>query len=400
MNWSRKLLLAVVLLSFAGALVCLVPFKLGESSDFRNFYGQSMALYRGIPLYDEGAQTKALTQSLGVAPGVIVLHPMPYPPWYAILFSFLGFFPLHIAARIWFSCNFAMLIGGMLLLTNGWSIRKQFISLLGSVLFPPVIGLLVIGQVTMPIILGIGLCCYGLRREKAYVNALGLFLFTLKPHLGVLLFLTVVILSLQKIELFKRTLLWFTAVFGTTLLASWIVEPHWITEMIRALSRWSSHPVNVQCDTCSSLSIELSRQLSLGNIHSFWLGMADMILALSILVWMRFSDGKGNIAPAPYVSLGVLLTLLAIPYVRTYDYVLLLVPLVVGMGSTQSFATRSAVLIAYVFSCVITLTMTRELQGRFLWMGAIIPLFPLIRELRLRTYRYPSIPMSDVARNS
>jgi hypothetical protein len=400
MNWLRKLLLTVLLLFFAGALVCLAPLNLGERNDFINFYGQSIALHQGLPLYDEGAQTKVLSYLLRVGPGIIVLHPTPYPPWHAILLFFLAFFPLQIAARIWFSCNVAMLIGGLLLVTHGWSIRKQFICLLGSILFPPVIGLLVIGQVTMPILLGIGLCCYGVRRKKACVIALGLFLFTLKPHLGILLFLTVFVLSLQRLDFFKRTLLWFTAVFGVALIASFFVEPQWVAEMMHALSRFSALPVNVQRDTCSSLTIELSRYLSLDNIHSLWLGIANMIVALTTLVWIRFSNRKRNIEPTLYISLGVLLTLLAVPYVRNYDYVLLLGPLAVGVGSAQLRTTRGTVLIAYALSCLITLMMPRELQGRFLWIGAFLPLFPLVRELRLRTFQCPSISMPDSARNN
>ena len=389
MDWSRKLLLTVLLLFFAGALVCLAPLNLGERSDFINFYGQSIALHQGLPLYDEGAQTEAVTQLLGVVPGTIVLDPNPYPPWYAILFFFLGFFPLHIAARIWFSCNVAMLIGGMLLITHGWSIRKQFICHTW-VRFVPSSNRTVndrSGDHAGPS--GIGSCRHGVRREKAWANALGLFLFTLKPHLGILLFLAVFILSLQRLDFFKRTLLWFTAVFGTALIASFIIEPHWVTEMMHALNRWSARPVNVERDTCSSLTIELSRQLSLDNIHTLYLGMANMILALTTLVWIRFSNGKGNIEPTLYISLGILLTLLAVPYVRNYDYVLLLVPLAVGVGSAQLRTTRVVVLIAYVLSYVITLTITRELQGRFLWIGAFLPLFPLVRELRLRTFQCP-----------
>jgi hypothetical protein len=396
----QKLLLAVILLSFAGALICFAPLKLAERDDFISFYGQSIALHQGLSLYDEGAQTEAVSHLLRVAPDIIAIPPSPYPPWYVILFFLLGFFPLHTAARIWFSCNVAMLIGGVLLVTHGLSIRMRFIFLLGCVLFPPVIGLLVVGQMTMPIILGIGLCCYGFRCEKPFANASGLFLFTLKPHLGILLFLAVFILSLQRLDYFKRTLLWFTAVFGAALVASFIVEPHWITEMMHALTRWSAVPVNVGRDTCSSLTIELSRQLSLNNIHSLWLGMANMILALCTLLWIRLSNGKGNIEPILYISLGVLLTLLAVPYVRNYDYVLLLVPLVVGMACAQLRITHGTVLIAYVLSYVITLTMPRELQGRFLWITAILPLFPLARELRLRTYRHPSIVMSDSSRNN
>lgn len=400
MYWSQKLLLTVMLLFFAGALICFAPLKLGETNDFINLYGQSIALHQGLPLYNEGAQSVAVAQSLGVAPGIIALDPNPYPPWYVILFFFLGLFPLRIAARIWFSCNVAMLIGGMLLVIHGWSIRKQFISLLGCVLFPPVIGLLMIGQVTMPIILGIGLCCYGVRREKAFANASGLFLFTLKPHLGILLFLAVFILSLQRLDFFKRTLLWFITVFGTALVASCIIEPHWITEMMHALSRWSTRPVNIERDTCSSLTIEVSRHLSLDNIHSLWLGMANMILALTTLVWIRFSNGKGNIEPTLFISLGILLTLLAVPYVRNYDYVLLLVPLAVGMGCTHLRTTHGTVLIAYALSYVITLTMPRDLQGRFLWIAAVLPLFPLIRELRLRRFQSPSMSMPDSPCNS
>lgn len=384
----QKLLLASVLLLFAGVLLCFAPVKLGATNDFINLYGQSVALRQRLSLYDEGMQTEAVSRLLGVPRGTIALHPNPYPPWYVILFLFLGFFPLHTAARIWFTCNVAMLIGGVVQLTHGLSIRRQFIFLLGCVMFPPVIGLLVVGQTTMPLILGVGLCYYGFRCEKPFAIASGLFLFTLKPHLGILLFLAVFILSLQRLHYFKRMLLWFAVVFGAALVASFVVEPHWMSEMIHALTRWSAVPVNVRRDTCSSLTVELSRQLSLNQMHSLRLGMVNMALAFCALLGMRLSYRKGNIEPILYMAISILLTLLAVPYIRNYDYVLLLVSLAAGMACAQLRMTHWIVLIAYALSFVITLTMPRELQGRFLWIAAALPLFPLVRELRLRTYQH------------
>lgn len=371
-----RLLLLVGIISSVGVLFFWISLEPVEKSDFITLYAQAVALCQHFSIYDERIQSEIISQLIETP---TVIPPAPYLPWYIIPIFFLGFFPIRMAARIWFWFNIAMLIAGMLLIMRGQAIRKQFFILLGCIFFPPVIMLLIVGQRTMPVLLGIGLCYYGIQRRNAFANACGSFLFTLKSHLGILLLPAVAIMSFQESKFFRRTLFYFAIILATMLGISFIIEPHWINEIIGAFSHWRMMPVNVQCDTCSSLTVELTKTFSFGR-HDSWFGIGSFAVGISILVWIWLSNGK-IVEVAPYMSLTVLLTLLSSLYVRNYDYVLFLVPFAAGMQS-QSPTTRITFLIGYNWSFAVTSMATREWQGHLLWISAIIPLFPIVMELR------------------
>ncbi len=379
----ENLVLAFILFCSVAILVWIGPLKLPDAGDFVTLYAQSLALNQRQSLYAEEIQSQMITQQESTE---ISVPPSPYPPWYSILTFFLGLFPLQVSARVWFTCNTGMLIGAMILIMRNRPAQGQFFFLLGAVLFPPAIGLLIIGQATMPIFLGIALCIYAVREKKALLNGIGLSILTLKPHLGILPFFATILYSAGELKFFKRTVLWFISVFGGFLLASWIIEPHWISEITQAFERWRVLQQNIVLDTCSNMMIELFRLLRFEG-WNFWQGIFSVILAAAILMWVSKSKGAGNIDSDLFLSFSVLLDLLAVPYARSYDYVLLLIPLAVGVGGGKSRMLRVTALIAYAFTFGVMATMIRDLQGRLLWIGAFLPLVPLVREIAKRRLR-------------
>ncbi len=380
----RKSLLVGLCICFVTVLFAFAPFNLGETSDFITLYGQIVALHQGVSLYDEGTQAEVISRALQLPSGKINVPPSPYPPWYVFPFFFLGFFSLHVAARMWFSLNFGMLIAGIFLMTGQLPIRTKLLLFLGASLFPPVLGVLMIGQITMVVFLGVGLAYFGIRHQKPVANAISLFLFTLKPHLGILLFPATFVLSLWRAAYPKRMCFWFASFFGAALLISFIVEPGWIGKMMGAFTRWCAVPMNVERDTCSSLSIELSRWLSFENIQTALVGLAAIIIAFSVLLWVLFFGEGQSIEPECYLSLTVVLTLLALPYIRNYDYVLLLAPLIFGIIHGERGIIRILILISYALAYLVTAVASRNLQGHLLWIAAVLPLLPVIKRLRCR----------------
>ncbi len=65
-----------------------------------------------------------------------------------------------------------------------WSVPARLFGILAAVLFIPAFGLLIVGQYSAPVLLGMALFVWGAQRQSPTSLAAALGLMTFKPHIG------------------------------------------------------------------------------------------------------------------------------------------------------------------------------------------------------------------------
>src|SRR6476660_1892558 len=191
MKRNLLFLLASFFLLIAMVGVALtVPGTLPVNSDFSAIYNTDLALVHRIPIYDLPRVEVLAQQHSGIPPENFFLARFPYPPWYALSTFYLGLLPARAAATLWFELNLAMLFLSIWFLTDGWDGRLRLIAFPLALFFLPVLGALSVGQYDFPVLLGISLLLYSLRKENAALTVPGAVLLTFKPHVGALILLS------------------------------------------------------------------------------------------------------------------------------------------------------------------------------------------------------------------
>jgi len=307
--------------------IFILPVQIPSNYDFVVMYNYDRGLLAGIPIYDHEAQLEFALSNLSTETGLSYSAPFPYPPWYALVTLPLGLIPVQLSARIWFAVNLVLLFTALWLLTSGWLIKKKFIFFILSLLFLPVLEILVIGQFDFPVLLGAALIIYSVNREKPLVTAIALALLTFKPHLGVLLILAVVIYLLCLKNAFGRSALKFSILIGIFLFAiGFLADPMWPKNYLNTLFSFNQISEVASCDICVSFPVILARLLK-GYSSS------DLAFLLGFLIFVFLTLGciltqKQQLRSIDYlVSLFAMITIFSSPYLFLYDYVLLLVPI-------------------------------------------------------------------------
>ncbi len=320
--------IAVALVLLVGA--AFLPLPIRPYLDFQVIYHADMGLVRGIPVYDHAGQVDMIAQLASVTPEQVFVIPFPYPPWYALVTIWLVYLPIDLAARVWFGLNLLMLCVSLWLLTEGLPrLPRGVISLLG-ILFPPVLGSLFVGQYVFPVLLGASLLCWSLRHKNAAPAAIAAALLTFKPHLGALvLMLLVIFLWLRRDEFGRRALLAMVLAAALLFGLGFLASPAWPIAYFHSLTGFQGVS---QCHQCTNLPMALVGLAGGGFNLAF--PVAAALLAL-LGWWLIRNWGRLAERPRWLIAAGLLVTLLASPYLQNYDYVVLLVPLVVLSGETQ-----------------------------------------------------------------
>ena len=305
--------------------------------DFQVIYHAGMGLLRGIPLYDHAGQVDMIAELAGVPPEQVFVLPFPYPPWYALLALPLVVLPIDAAARLWLELNLAVLLLSVWLLTDGWNPRVRLAAFPIALSFAPVLGGLLVGQYGFPVLLGLSLSAYALRRERPLLLACAAALLTFKPHLG-LPAATVLLLHLwlRRLKAFPRRALGWTGLVALALFGlGFLADPAWPLDYFRSLAGYGANAGVLSCDLCASLPVELVG----------WFGGTGLLgalrvaagLALAILGLLAWKRRTGWSSPGWLVSGMVCVTLLASPYLLNYDYLLLLVPIAFLAGRARAW---------------------------------------------------------------
>lgn len=346
----KRTLLFFLLFIFIAALMIVialyVPTSLPTHSDFSAIYNTDLALVHRIPIYDLPNVEAFAAPLSGLPPEKFFLARFPYPPWYALSTFYLGLLPAQAAATLWFELNLVMLFLSIWLLTDGWSGRLRLIAFPLALFFLPVLGALSVGQYDFPVLLGISLVIYSLRKENVALTTLGAVLLTFKPHVGALVLLSALIYLIVSKTGFARGALRSIAVAGIVLFASgFIADPAWILSYPKMLLNYQSEGNVAACSECASLPVLLSRWLFDGSLKT---AAVLAVLLLVILVAVSFVTRHALFqSPALLLTSALLITLLVSPYLYNYDFLLLLVPFAVLLAK-GSLMDRIVAILCYL----------------------------------------------------
>ncbi len=386
--WAKVALAAAGIALLLGALAVL-PLPLPAYLDFQVLYQSNMGLLRGIALYDHAAQVNMIAQLAHVPPEQVYILPFPYPPWYALSTLWLAWLPIASAARVWFGIGLLLLIASTWLLSDGWSPVRRLAAAVLAVFFVPVLGSLMVGQYVFPVLLGCALMVHALRRQNAGEAAAAAVLLTFKPHLGGLILLAVLVHLWLRHDAFGRRALLYVAVAALLLFGlGFLADPAWPVHYARSLLGFQQDSGVTSCALCSSLPVLISESLGSSRGLAGALVIAAVILAGLIAVWLltRRTVLRG---PEMLIGAAVPIVLLASPYLLKYDFVLLLVPLMLLAGRQRSLGGWLLLAAAFLFPFV-TLAVPRRPGDLVLAACAALLLVMLYRQPRLLDVSHPA----------
>ncbi|HLE89744.1 MAG TPA: glycosyltransferase family 87 protein [Anaerolineales bacterium] len=347
---KRTFLFPIAFLLIAGlmpAIALYVPNTLPAHSDFSAIYNTDLALVHGVPIYDLRAVESLAVKASGIPPEKFFLARFPYPPWYALSTFYLGLLPAKAAATLWFELNLVMLFLSIWFLTDGWSPRLRLIAFPLALFFLPVLGALSVGQYDLPVLLGISLLVYSLRKENAALTTLGAALLTFKPHIGALILLSALIHLILRGDNFGRRALRSILIAGVLLfLVGFIADPAWPVSYPNMLLNYQNEGNVTACSECASLPVWLSRWFFDGSLTKAAMIAVVFLIALVLL----FSSVRIALlnSPALLLTSALVVTLLVSPYLYNYDFILLLVPFAVLINSSRNFINHIVVIACYL----------------------------------------------------
>lgn len=386
-NHLLVLLIPVIaIIMFAVALY--VPNVLPAHTDFSALYNTNLALVHRVPIYDL-PRVEALAQEHADIPAEnFFLARFPYPPWYALSTFYLGLMPARAAATLWFELNLAMLFLSVWLLTDGWPGRARLIAFPLALFFLPVLGALSVGQYDFPVLLGISLLIYSLRREHVALTTLGAILLTFKPHVGAVVLLSVLVWLVSRGGRFGRRALRSIGIAAVLLFAAgFLADPAWIISYPRMLLNYQNEGNVSACSECASLPVWLSRWLLDGSLTgAIVIGILLLILLAVIFLFIRHSLMQSYVV---FLTSALLVTLLVSPYLYNYDFLLLLVPFAV-LASHGTLLHKIIVFVCYLVPTFALLSFGRE--GNISLLVVTVLMTALLYMYMLRTKK----PVIDV----
>ena len=346
MNRNLLFLLSSFLLIIVMFLIALyVPTSLPAHSDFSAIYNTDLALVHRVPIYDlEQVETLAV-QRAGIPAENFFLARFPYPPWYALSTFYLGLMSPGAAATLWFELNLVMLFLSVWLLTDGWPGRLRLLAFPLALFFFPVLGALSVGQYDFPVLLGISLLIYSLRKENIPLTVLGMVLLTFKPHIGGLILLAALGWLMITWERFGKRVLPPLIAAGVILFAiGFLADPAWIISYPRMLLNYQNEGNVSACSECASLPVWLSRWFFDGSLTTAtWIGIILLVILIAVFYFVRSSLMSHEVL----LSVALLVTLLISPYLYNYDFLLLLVPFAI-LISKSNLMQNIVLLICYL----------------------------------------------------
>lgn len=315
--------------------------QIGAGTDFLALYLAVSALERGGSPYDISLQY-ALTRELFAgryAPDAAAAF--TYPPWLPYLFQPLARLPYEQAGAVWFVVNLSLL--GMALalwltipLRDATNRPTAYAAAAVGVLYPPTLGLMVVGQYSMPVIAAVALLSWGLERRSLTAMSIAAVLATFKPHLGIPIAAMVLAWTAGREDPPRRVRI----VLPSLVLLSLTVFLVTYAPYRAALQAYLRHPAQLQCVACSPLSM-----------HRPWL-LALVLLVLALAIWWWHGRAYER-PPAEVTSVAILLVLLGSPVVRLYDFALAALPLSYLWWSTPRRYARVLALSALLAASVI-----------------------------------------------
>jgi hypothetical protein len=334
--------------------------------DFGQLYRSITGLANGQGLYQLSDTDSARLATQATLSGEI---PFPGPPWYIALGYPLHLLSLETAAKAWLALCLCILYGAIQLATPQLSPRARAILFILATISAPVQGHLIVGQFTLPALYGVAWALSGIKQRSSLLCALGLALSTCRPHLGIpLAAATVGGLLIPDTKYGVQVAIRFLLVMALLLGISLAVDPHSLSRYPEYLRLLNNFPSNQVCDTCSSIPILAERLCTFS--HDVW----QLRFLISAAVALPLVGFLYLTRPTPdYLIAGTICAvMLSAPYIRNYDFVLLVVPFCVvaadllrGVTSSGALAVVT-MLAAYTIAALLPYGVSRDMQGQML----------------------------------
>lgn len=328
---------------------------LPPDQDFSGLYYADLALVHGIQVYDIPRMEILAFQVSNIPADKFQMPHFLYPPWYILSTFYLGWFTMEAAAVLWFEINLILLFLSIWFLTDGWNGRLRLIAFPLGLIFLPVIGSLTIGQFVFPVLLGVSMLIYALRKEHILLTMLGTVLTTFKPHLGALMVLSVLVYLILVRNSFGQRALRSIVLAGVFLFAiSFFADSAWLVRYPSLLLGISSNYGQSEnaslCVKCTNLPVSLSQWFLDGSLSKAALIALGLFTTLSVL----FISVRSALLKDPdlFLNVALIVTLMVSPYLFNYDFVLLLIPMAVLLQE-KSMAYRVILIACYLFPTIV-----------------------------------------------
>ena len=314
---NRWLRLAVILGSIAllWLAVAQLPPEMGRA-DYRAYWGASSLLAQGQNFTDD-ALLIAVQQEWGFYEEFAIKT--WNPPWvlvWLIPYTWVGF---DTAVSLWLLTNIGVLlfsiVAGWRMVVPDERIRRRWfwLPLVAAILFPSTLVALLFGQTNLMVLGGVVGFLFFLQREQPVAAGVSLALTTIKPHL---VYLTLPIIFLYLIwQRQWRTLVAFGAVLLGSTVVAFLLRPTFLADYVQGttsgnLFDWETATI------VTYVSLQMGWQ---------WVRLIGVgLLPVAIGVWLYYRHRWPLLF---VVETAVLLSIITMPFGWSYDYVLLLLPL-------------------------------------------------------------------------
>jgi hypothetical protein len=353
-RWLLVLLLGVLL---TGAILTLDLWivkhvERSKEGDFFQFWAGGRAILLRQDPYDP-ASWRSIYEEQGRWLWETEKHVFVYPLWTALPFVPLALLPFSTAVFVWALMNEALIIPSLLMWLRAlsWSEPKAWLLLVlaSGLAFEPVSVTVLLGHLGIVLVSLISGTLYLVSRGRHAQAGVLLGLTLLKPQLFLLVYPVLLLtMALRRKWSFLAT---FGITVGTLLASSWVLLPGWIGAWQQQVGGTSA----VRLAISPTMWVVLQSVTMALGIQDLWLtmGFAGLAAVAGVVIyslWESRTTLRSGVVPEPTVSLTVITSLLIAPYVLSYDFVLLVLPMTTCFWIAHSLAKpfRQALAIAVV----------------------------------------------------
>jgi hypothetical protein len=346
--------LSVIILAFDLWVVGLM--EKSKADDFFQFWAAGRVLLQGDDPYD--SQTwRQLYEQEDKWRWQTDQPVFPYPLWTAYPFVPLATLPVFWATLLWtvISQLFLVLSVGLMIKGLGWDNYKEWLPLIMTVLmiFEPFLLTILFGQLGMLLLVLMCGIFYLVSQGHYAVAGILLGLTLIKLQLFI-----VVIPTLLLVMMFKRRwafIVSFTITALGLVISSWLLIPNWLVKWQANLAKTANVRLTIS-PTIWGFSHTVATALRRVDLWSAMSLLACLVLiGLISYLWhlRRNSLGKGD-QLAPLLGLTMIISLLTTPYMLSYDFALLLFPVMICLWLIQSLPNLiQRPLLASLIGCAI-----------------------------------------------
>ena len=241
------------------------------------------------------------------------------PPWllaWLLPFTFVGF---DNAATLWLVSNFLLIFVSIVFVWKVYapasiSSRWFWLPILAAFIFPFTATALVVGQVNSLVLFGLASFLYLYQKSNDFGAGVALSLTMTKPQL---VYLTIPLILMSSIRHRRwKIILGFSSFLLVSIFIVFLIRPTFLGEYIGSISSWG---------LLNFLSPTAPVVLSV-FFNFIWIRLIGFLL-LPIAIWIWFRRGK-NLDMGLLVDVSLLASIITTPFLWSYDYIVLLIPLI------------------------------------------------------------------------